>query len=226
MQAVILAAGLGSRLGDLKHNKPKAFLEPLGLGKSLIERSIGILSECGIKDIIIGTGYQNIFFDELCERYPYISTMKNEKYESTGSSQTLEVLKSRIKEDFLLLESDLLYEKRAVESLLNDKRKDIILASGKTNSLDEVFLELDEKQKLAQLSKDPSRLKKIDAELVGISKISYESFLDFDFSLAKDYEYLLVGFDVLKIDKLIWCEIDCKEHLERAESFIIPKLDY
>ena len=46
-----------------------------------------------------------------------------------------------INDDFLFLESDLLYGKDALEYLFSDDRKDLILASGTTNSNDEVFIE-------------------------------------------------------------------------------------
>lgn len=223
MQAVILAAGLGSRLGNLKGDKPKAFLQPKGLTQSLIERSIGILVSFGIVDIVIGTGYKSEYFENLKISGAHLSTCKNPLFDSSGSSQTLQTLKDKIHEDFLLLESDLLYEKRAIQELLDDCRRDLILGSGRSDSGDEVYLEINQNQCLNALSKDKTKLKSIDAELVGISKISYESFLHFDFH-SKDYEELLIGFEVLKIEDLVWCEIDCKEHLERAEKSIIPKL--
>ena len=49
MQAVILAAGLGSRLGDIKKNLPKGFLYMESLQETLIERSLRLLKEAGIR---------------------------------------------------------------------------------------------------------------------------------------------------------------------------------
>lgn len=223
MQAVILAAGCGSRLGNLKQEKPKGFIKPQGMQQSLIDRSIGMLRDFGIKTIMIGVGYRSDYFEEVYGNSSDIILLKNDFYEKTGSAKTLEILKKIISEDFLLLESDLLYEKRAIEVLLRDRRKDLILASGFTKSNDEVFIELNE-EKLIGLSKEKNKLSTIDAEFVGITKVSYETFLNFDFSNSCDYEYLLLGFNVLKIDDLTWCEIDCLDHLNNAQDNIIPKL--
>ena len=224
MQAVILAAGLGSRLGEYKLNKPKGFLVLDGMQESLIERSIRILFECGISEIIIVTGFLSQHYDELCKKYPKLKSVKNFNYKTTGSAQSLGVAISELKEDFLLLESDLLYEKKAIEILLENKSKNIILASGMTQSGDEVFLELDESKRLKNLSKNRLDLQHIDAELVGITKISLQKALSLDFYSCKDYEYLLRGLEVLKIDQLVWCEIDCWEHLCRAKEVILPRI--
>lgn len=223
MQAVILAAGMGSRLGDLKGDRPKGFLKPQELNESLVERSLRILLECGISSVIIGIGYQGHFYEELASRYTNVFTCKNPNFANTGSGYTLQCLQNVITEDFLLLESDLLYEKRAIEVLLQDKRKDLILASGKTHSGDEVYLQT-QFNRLEKISKNKSELDHIDGELVGINKISLELYHKLPFSTQKDYEYLLKGFEVLRVEDLVWCEIDTLEHLQRAQNLIIPKL--
>lgn len=227
MQAVILAAGLGSRLGDIKKNLPKGFLYIESLHETLIERSLRLLKEAGIQEVIIGTGYENKAYNALADRLSAkdfkIITHKNEKFATTGSAYTLWCLREFIAQDFLLLESDLVYEPLAIKALLQDERKDLVLASGATQSGDEVYMSIVQ-DKLQDLSKDKTKLDSIDGELVGISKISLQSFAKLDCHSQNDYEYLLKGFDVLKIDNLIWCEIDCLEHLERAKKLIIPKI--
>ena len=225
MQAVILAGGLGSRLGHLKGDKPKGLLKPEGLSeKSLLARSVGILRSHGVGDIIIGTGYGSEHLEQVFGGCGDITLIKNPHYATTGSAQTLEAVRGAIVGDFLLLESDLLYEERAIEALLKHSHKSLVLASGATHSGDEVFLQLDGDSRLLGLSKNPKELKSCDAELVGISKVGYEDFLGFDFGGVSDYEHLLLGFGVLKIEDLLWCEIDCLEHLLRAQSAIIPRL--
>ena len=115
--AVILAAGLGSRLKDRTKNMPKGFLEING--KSLIEESIKKLISVGIKEIIIGTGYLPEFFEGLKTKYNCVKCVFNPKYAETGSAYTLYNMKDVIKSDFLLLESDLIYEKRALDILIS-----------------------------------------------------------------------------------------------------------
>jgi len=232
--AVILAAGLGTRLKDKTKSKPKGFLELEGI--SLIERSVENLLDAGIEKIYIGTGYISESYDRFAEKYPQIETIKSKRFKTTSSMFTLYNMRKKVHEDFLLLESDLLYEKNALSQLINDSEKDIILGSGKTGSGDEVFIQTDSNSNLAGMSKHPKDLKSLDAELVGISKVSKERY----FSMNKhyealqnpkiDYEYIFVQttkekpFRIKKIEDLVWCEIDDASHLERAVTKILPKI--
>ena len=234
--AVILAAGCGERLDKaIKQDKPKGFVELEGL--SLIERSINNLKSVGISKIIIGTGYLSSYYESLVDNR-LIFCVKNNSYANSGSFYTLYNLRYYLNADFLLLESDLLYEKNALHILMNDIKKDVILSSGKTSSGDEVFIEVGEKNLLVNISKNQSDLSDVYSELVGISKISldtYKMLLEWgmkNLNKAKkiDYENALVEIAnkrkiyVKKVDDLIWAEIDTKEHYKRVLDHIYPKL--
>ena len=56
MQAIIMAAGKGSRLGNLTEGKPKSFAEIKV--RKLIEYNLKLLQNYGVDDIVIGTGYR------------------------------------------------------------------------------------------------------------------------------------------------------------------------
>ena len=87
--AVILAAGLGTRLKHHTEAQPKGFLKVHGT--SLIERSISNLVRAGINDIIIGTAYRYEYFDKLKQKYP-VTTLKNIESSGTGSMYSVNVL--------------------------------------------------------------------------------------------------------------------------------------
>lgn len=232
--AVILAAGLGSRLEDKTKLKPKGFLEIEGM--SLIQRSVDTLLSFGIEKIYIGTGYLNEIYDEFAENYTNIKTIKSPKFATTSSMYTLYNMRDELKEDFLLLESDLLYERLSIKYLLEHPQKDVILASGRTNSNDEVYIQTDEQHYLVEMSKNKNALTSVYAELVGISKVSKERYKQMCDAFVQqtnekiDYEYIMVQtaktdpFYVEKIDELVWCEIDDKTHLDRAIQKILPKI--
>jgi 2-aminoethylphosphonate-pyruvate transaminase len=234
--AVILAAGLGSRMKGHTAAKPKGLLE-IG-NEPIIERSIGLLKTNHIEKIIIGTGYLSDCYEELAKKHSGIFTIKNDIYAETGSFYTLYNMKDGIDRDFLLLESDLLYEERAITHLLARKEPDIILASGKTDSSDEVYIETDQKMCLVNMSKHEKELNRIDGELVGISRISLKAFqilislYENDEAARKkiEYESALIRLSshirlkVDRIDDLVWTEIDTQEHLKRAKEFIYPRL--
>ena len=233
--AVILAAGLGSRLYDITNNKiHKSFLYVFN--DTLIERSIKILLKNNIEKIIIVTGHLSDSFEGLKEKYPMIETIRNEKFENTGSMASLAIAADLIDDkDFLLLESDLIYEKRAIEYLQETDKKNCILLSGKTNSGDEVYVEI-KNNSIYKMSKDTHSLKNIYGELVGISKISkdllHNMIEEYKKSTNSQYHYEYAIEDVCeryiveykKIDDLIWGEIDDSNHLKRINNKIIPKL--
>ncbi len=234
--AVILAAGLGSRLKDRTKEIPKGFL-PVA-GEPIIERSIKNLFKAGIEKIIIGTGHAAEMYEEYAERHSQISCVKNLQYKDTGSMFTLYNLREKVTADFLLLESDLLYDKNGLKVLIDTIEKNVILASGKTNSNDEVYIDANKDGYLINMSKNPVELKNIYGELVGITKVSYHCFQkmclyakdEFVNRPKLDYEYVLVGVSkeekilVRKIDDYVWCEIDDENHLRRAENIIFPKI--
>ncbi|MGP1561789.1 MAG: 2-aminoethylphosphonate aminotransferase [Helicobacteraceae bacterium] len=232
--AVILAAGLGSRLGDLTRQKPKGFLELEG--RALIKRSIEALRSHGIERILIGTGYLSEFYEQLASKCGSVQTVKNTEFQTSGSMMTLYNMKDALDEDFLLLESDLLYENAALDFLLSDERANVILASGATHSDDEVYIENTASGVLVAMSKKALDLKEICGELVGISKISAAQYkIMCDEFIARqnknlDYETLMSAvsakspFFVKKIEDLTWCEIDDKTHLNRALTKILPTI--
>lgn len=232
--AIILAAGMGTRLLERTKNQPKGFLK---IGeKSIVEQSICKLIEVGIEKIVIGTGYLDEAYKNLTKQYPQIICVHNDKYMKTGSMYTLYNLKNHISDEILLLESDLLYEKKALEIAMKHKELDVILVSELTSSNDEVFIESKKNHALVNMSKDRNELNHIDGELVGITKISYSTFQAMcDFAEARfyehpklDYENALVGISnhinlyVHKLCDFVWCEIDNENHLFRATHYIYP----
>ncbi len=151
-QAVIMAGGLGSRLGAQTKDMPKGFLE-IG-GTPMVEQSVQKLIAAGIEEIIIGTGHCREYYEELAKKYPCITLAHNANYKDTGSMGTLTVCSPYVEGDFLLLESDLLYDSIGLNVLINDARRDLILSSGKTGSGDEVYLQVDENLNLVKHSKN------------------------------------------------------------------------
>ncbi|NGQ93622.1 2-aminoethylphosphonate--pyruvate transaminase [Brevibacillus sp. SYP-B805] len=232
--AVILAAGKGSRMMERTKDRPKGSLAVDE--KPIIEHSIAKLLACGIEKIVIGTGYKHDWYEQLAARYPQIRCVYNPHYPESGSMYTLLMLKDHIQEDFLLLESDLLYEKNALCVLLEQDRADVILAGSFSRSGDEVFIETDDSHHLVNLSKDREKLRRLDAELVGISKLSLSTYRKLcryaeailPANLGLDYEYALVGIArevelyVQKLSDLAWCEVDDEDHWTRAVEVIYP----
>lgn len=235
--AVILAAGMGTRLGAEGRSQPKGFLR-LG-DRPIIEESLARLRRADIARVLIVTGHCRKSYDELASRSGgFIETVHNSRYRDSGSMYSLYLLKEKIDDDFLLLESDLIYEQRALSSAIAFPRDNCVLISGFTDSGDEVFVEL-AAGCLVHMSKNRAELGEVSGELVGITKISRELFSRmlttaeelFEDNLKKDYEtdclvatarsYPVYGH---LVEDLAWAEIDDAAHLERARELVYPQI--
>lgn len=233
-KAVILAAGLGLRLNDVMQGYPKGFL--VFGEKPIIEESIDKLIGFGITEILIVTGYAASCYEALKEKYDCIRTLKCELFATSGSLYSLYMAKDFIHEDFLLLESDLIYERRALQEVISFPQEDCILLSGPTNSGDEVYIGASD-DVITHMSKDKTAVPNIVGELVGISKISYSLYKkivevseeQFDRTLQLDYDVdgimkagNRVGVHYKVIDDLVWAEIDDVNHYKRAKNQVYP----
>ncbi|HIW37115.1 MAG TPA: 2-aminoethylphosphonate--pyruvate transaminase [Candidatus Treponema faecavium] len=235
-QAVIMAGGMGARFNDRTKEMPKGFIEIDGM--AIVERSVQKLIAAGVQEIIIGTGHCALYYDMLAKKYPCIKTVHNAEYKNTSSMGTLVVCSPFVTDTALLLESDLIYDSIGLFVLDNDTRANVILASGKTNSKDEVYLDTDDNGILIQATKDKHAMHNTEGELVGISKVS-KSFLDKMTAFYAetcgenkqiDYETVFCRIAaeepiyVRKIEFYAWAEIDDEAMLERAETVVYPRI--
>ena len=236
--AVILAAGVGSRLSSELDDRPKGLLV---LGEApIIEESICRLTRAGIERIVLVTGHMHDAYEEFACAFPgLVATAHNELYRESGSMYSLYCARDVLDGDFLLLESDLIYEQRALTEVLGSADDSCMLLSGWTHAGDEVFVSARD-GRLVDMSKDRTALAEAPAgELVGITKVSAALFRHMkDFaaeafrrSLMVDYETdCLVGVASLHpvacrvAEGLLWAEIDDPGHLARARASVYPAI--
>jgi 2-aminoethylphosphonate-pyruvate transaminase len=236
--AVILAAGQGTRLRAEVDDRPKGFLR---LGeRPIVEESILRLRAHGIDRVIVVTGFAAEHYEALARAHaPLVRTVHNPEFAVSGSMYSLWCARESLAGPFLLLESDLLYEPRALRLLLDHPAQDALLLSGPTGAGDEVFVEV-RAGRLVAMSKDRSQLgPEVAGELVGISKISPGLFgvmqqiatRAFTASLRFDYETdCLVGAARERaiacpvVPDLLWGEIDDPAHLRRARELLYPRI--
>lgn len=218
-KAVILAAGKKEEFG-----KPVAFLEINE--KLIIDRFMDILSENGIEQVIIVTGYKSEYYEEYAKNRNNIVLVKNNKYKWTGTMTSLAMVKDFIDDDFLLLENDMVFEERAIKEIIKSKHKNCMIITSESGSGDEALVEIRDGY-IYRMSKDIHQFNKIDGEMIGISKISYEVFekmleqFKYNINPYLNYEYMLmdigreykIGYH--KIDDLVWSEIDSMKHYDR-----------
>ena len=139
--AIVLAAGRGMRLRDVHSGSPKGLLRING--ETLIGRSLRLLRYFGICRVILVTGFEANDYTAVTENWSGVELVHNDGYASNESMASLalalEVLGGD--ENFLLLESDLFYEGRALEHLLLTKSSNVVLVSGPTGAGDEVWVQ-------------------------------------------------------------------------------------
>src|SRR5437868_6917908 len=114
MQAVILAAGMGKRLGALTKDRTKCMIELNG--RTLIERSLDILSRLDLERIVIVIGFEGQDVrNAIGESYGVVPVeyIENAEYRTTNNIYSLFLARHVLAEDdTLLLESDLIYESK------------------------------------------------------------------------------------------------------------------
>ncbi|MBO5855369.1 MAG: aminotransferase class I/II-fold pyridoxal phosphate-dependent enzyme [Alistipes sp.] len=179
MQAIILAAGMGRRLGELTDNNTKCMLEVNGV--RLINRTLDTLAELGIKHVILVVGYKaQHVIDHVGATYKgmTISYVENSVYDKTNNIYSLFLAREYLlKDDTLLLESDLIFENKVLHKIINDSYPNIALVDKYESWMDGTVVTLDDDSKIKEFfTKDKFRYSDIDSyyKTVNIYKFSKE----------------------------------------------------
>lgn len=112
MKAIILAAGLGSRLGSATNITPKGML-PFQ-GKPLLQWQIESLKNAGIEEITIVTGHC-----ASCIDFPDVKYVHNPLYATTNMLESLFCAREELKDGFILSYADIIYDPELVNSLIS-----------------------------------------------------------------------------------------------------------
>ena len=146
MQALILAAGMGKRLGELTADRTKGMVELFG--KSLIVRLLEQLDRLGMKRTTIVVGY---YGDDLRQTIGNrfggmeIGYVENPIYDKTNNIYSLYLAKDiLLAEDTILFESDLIFDDTVIARVLNDPRPNLAVVAKYQSWMDGTVLTLDE----------------------------------------------------------------------------------
>ena len=229
MQAIIMAAGKGSRLGELTKGNPKSFVEIKG--KKLIEYNLHILRELGIDKIIIVTGYREEAFQELTKDMPEVVLKYNPFYSLVNVLGSFYMGMDELTDDFLYLHADTLCEKKVFDELVK-LNADVNLPTEFKECDDEAMKVHLEKGKITKITKQMP-LEEAAGEFIGIASFRKETLKKLK---EKTKEVLAEGkydsyfeasiqrlideneFDIKAIDikDAFWAEIDFEEDYQRA----------
>ncbi len=240
MKAVILAAGVGKRLGAVTGNRPKCLLE-IG-GRSLLVRYLDTLLEVGIKAAVLVVGHQQEriraavgdVYRGLAVRY-----VVNDQYRR-GSLYSLWLARVAFDDDLLIMDADVLCPATFVKRLVNSPHPNAILIDETVRQDSEERMAVIRGGRVIALTKQlPPQPPDLLGEGVGFLKVTrrdseamlaaMEPFVtrgDLDMEYEDTWEAFFravpVGYE--KVGGQPWIEIDFPGDIERAEREILPRL--
>ena len=240
IKAVILAAGVGSRIRPLTDNCPKSLL--MINGKTILEMIISHIQKCGISEIVFVLGYlQDQIKDYVKTQFPDLVAhyITNKKYKETNTGYSLLLTKDLVQNStFIKFDADVVFDISILKNLI-DSEHDNCLCIDKNINLDveEIKVIIREENRVVKASRTVNPEDAI-GESIGIEKISPEAahalFSELEIMMKDEqhhqeyyeaaYERIIekdVPFHALDISGLKWTEIDTKEDFLTAESLLI-----
>ncbi len=187
MQAIILAAGMGRRLGEKTRDNTKCMVEVNGV--KLIDRLLGQLSALDLQRVIIVVGYKGKELREYIES-TYLSSLtshpsplkiefaENPIYDKTNNIYSLSIVKDQLQQDdTLLIESDLIFSDRFFPMILENTYPNLALVAKYESWMDGTMVRLDEDHHIVNfVSKEAFDYNEVDSyyKTVNIYKFSKE----------------------------------------------------
>lgn len=245
--ALLLAAGIGNRLGNESNNSPKCLLE--FEGRSLLERHIQCLSENNIENLTVITGFQAVEIETKLEQMQianmYIQTVQNPDFRE-GSVISLWSGRDAVEsaEQILLMDADVLYSNQILRTLVNSSNENSFLLDRDFEPGDEPVKICIKDNKIVEFRKKVAD--SLDYDVQGES-VGFFSFSNHAFSLMIDVasDYIREGrrqepyeevirdvvldypelFSCEDITGQPWIEIDFPEDIMRAKNTILPQIN-
>ena len=242
MQAVILAAGMGRRLGELTKGNTKCMVEVNGV--TLIDRLLGQLSALDLKRVVIVVGYEgeklvNYIGDRFNDKFEIVF-INNPIYDKTNNIYSLALAREQlVEDDTILLESDLIFDDRMFSLILDNPYPNLALVAKYQTWMDGTMVRIDEDNNIVNfITKKAFKYSDVDYyyKTVNIYKFSkefmvnkYLPFLDAYCSALGNNEYyeqvlrvicMLENSELkaLPITNEKWYEIDDVQDLDIAEA--------
>ncbi len=161
--AIILAAGPGSRLLPHTLHSPKC-LTPIA-GYPILRYQIAALRHCGVQNIVIVVGYLSRCVREFVD--DGVVLVENRDYASTNSSYSLWLARDHIRNGYIHLNSDLLFEPAMLDALLNATEDNAVIVDSKVRPDSDMMKARMDGRRILRMRK---RLEKAESEVVGPAK--------------------------------------------------------
>lgn len=231
MKALILAAGLGTRLAPITNDRPKS-LVPVN-GQSILFKQIDNLHRSGIYNITIVSGYKADMLEKTVhEKHPEIQIIESVNYAETNNMYSAYIARDIMyNHEFLMMNADVFYDPSVIAALMKYKGKDAIVTDIGTY-LEESMKVVEKDGRLVRISKTVAPEDALGAS-IDIYKFSAEgsrAFFDKCAEYIEDKKELKLWSEVALNDILAevefnacplngrWVEIDSHDDLAAAEK--------
>lgn len=246
MQAIILAAGMGRRLGEYTKDNTKCMVPVNGV--RLIDRVLNQLSELDLKRVVIVVGYKGKeLVDYIGNSYDgkvKIEFVSNPIYDKTNNIYSLWKVEKQLQEDdTLLLESDLIYDDKLLHMIVENPYPNLALVAKYETWMDGTMVRIDSDNNIVNfVPKKAFKYSEVNSyyKTVNIYKFSkdfsektYVPFLNAYCKVMGNNEYyeqvlrVITLLDkstmkALPIGNERWYEIDDVQDLDIAETLFLP----
>lgn len=240
MKAILLAAGVGRRIGGAVDGKPKCLLT-LG-GKSLVARLLTSLARAGVDETLIVVGHRRELIEQaigethdgMRVRYAF-----NPDY-TKGAILSLWSGRAAFDDDVLVMDADVLCSDGMIERLLRSPHRNCFLLDGRVAGSGEEQMLMARDGRVFDISRQAKPGFDTVGESVGFLKVSradgagllaaLKECLDAGRDRIEHEEAYpifmanhVVGYE--RVDDLPWMEIDFPEDVTQAEREVLPLID-
>ncbi len=239
MKAIIVAAGRALRMHPISDGMPKCLLK-VGKRTTILEHQLQNLKACGIKKIVLVTGYCEEQIREFCKNKNKIKLIYNPFFDITNIMVSLWFAKEEMGGGFIFSYSDILYDREILKDLMANKNDIIMVVDKKKTDEESEKVLVDYRGLIKEVSKNVSP-KEAYGEFIGLIKLSKKGAdllaqeLDEMVREGSLASYLTRAFERLARKRYPihlsptrgrpWIEIDFPEELERARKEAFPILE-
>lgn len=237
MDVIILAAGLGDRLGDFTEDRPKALVQVAG--RELILRALDFLDHPSIEKRTVITGYRGkLLTDFLHAHAPEVDTLHNPHFEA-GNILSVEAARPAMTGPFLLMNVDHIYPKRLLPLLLTEQKGiSVVCDFDRTLGDDDMKVRKNKQGTLAAIRKN---LTTFDGGYIGMTMVDASSIASYQeaitevkriFGEGASAEWIVghlaereVPIHMIDTSGTHWLEVDTPDDLRRAEETLLRDKD-
>ncbi len=238
MKAIILAAGVGKRLGEWGQGLPKCMVQ-IG-GRPLLERTLTALDKVGIKDRVMVVGYEKEKIEQLVNTIPNargtVRLRVNPDYRK-GSILSLWCVRDEMNGNLLIMDADVLFPDALLSRLVYSSHSNALLLDPRSNNTGEEMMLMVRGNRVVHIGRKVEGTYDLIGEGVGFLKLSRQDApvlrealerligegkdgCEYEDAIELLLQKAVVGYE--SVGSLAWTEIDFPEDILKAEKEILP----